>query len=542
VSHTWDEPAHLANGLLLLDDGEYIEYQHPPLARLATAIGPYLWGARAEPPPAPAVEFVDRILLSFDEGRRIMYGSGSYERVLLLARLGILPFFVLALVATFIWTRRLLGEWEAAAATFFLATTPIVLGNAGIATLDIPFAGLAVACLLVFCGWLDRPTTGSGAALGALAGAAVMSKFSAIPFLGLCFGVIALWYTWLGRQARPLLITSPAHLKTAAVACGTFLLVGWLSFGGGFVSVADPADRPYARVDAMFEPGSAPNRVASNLLELKVVPFFVWAVKEGVDDVSFHNRGGHLSYLLGEVSEEGWWNYYLVGLGVRTPLPLLVVGLVGLGMMLRSSARSGNWQLGAPALCFVAVLVFCSVYSRINLGIRHILMLYPLLAIGAGFVIVRIARAGWARQAGAAAAAVLLLAQGSSMVLAHPDHLTHFNLIAGDRPEDYLISADLDWGQDMWRLEDELRARGVSHVSISFYGSNDLSKHDLPPYTPLEPGTPTTGWIAVSIWRVVRSEDFAWLRAHEPVARVGRSVDLYYIDPDATSPHEGQTR
>jgi hypothetical protein len=37
-------------------------------------------------------------------------------------------------------------------------------------------------------------------------------------------------------------------------------------------------------------------------------------------------------------------------------------------------------------------------------------MLYPLLAIGAGFVIVRIARAGWARQAGAAAAAVLLLA------------------------------------------------------------------------------------------------------------------------------------
>src|ERR1700733_12012296 len=43
----WDEPEHIAAGLVLIDRGEYrYDNQHPPLARLAAAIGPYLGGAR----------------------------------------------------------------------------------------------------------------------------------------------------------------------------------------------------------------------------------------------------------------------------------------------------------------------------------------------------------------------------------------------------------------------------------------------------------------------------------------------------------------
>src|SRR5712672_3288010 len=43
-SHTADEPAHIAAGMELLDRGSFTyEQQHPPLARLAVAVGPYLW-------------------------------------------------------------------------------------------------------------------------------------------------------------------------------------------------------------------------------------------------------------------------------------------------------------------------------------------------------------------------------------------------------------------------------------------------------------------------------------------------------------------
>src|SRR5437899_12908192 len=47
-SHTYDEPSHIAAGMELLDRGAFTyEQQHPPLARLAVALGPYLLAARS---------------------------------------------------------------------------------------------------------------------------------------------------------------------------------------------------------------------------------------------------------------------------------------------------------------------------------------------------------------------------------------------------------------------------------------------------------------------------------------------------------------
>ena len=49
-TQTWDEPAHIAAGLEWLQRGEYnFEPLHPPLARIAAAVGPYLAGARLTP-------------------------------------------------------------------------------------------------------------------------------------------------------------------------------------------------------------------------------------------------------------------------------------------------------------------------------------------------------------------------------------------------------------------------------------------------------------------------------------------------------------
>src|SRR3984957_17158358 len=51
-SHTFDEPAHLACGMEWLDKGVYQwEPQHPPLERVAGALGPYLAGVRSQNTP-----------------------------------------------------------------------------------------------------------------------------------------------------------------------------------------------------------------------------------------------------------------------------------------------------------------------------------------------------------------------------------------------------------------------------------------------------------------------------------------------------------
>ena len=98
----WDEPEHLAAGLSLIDRGEYLyDNQHPPLARLAAALGPHLAGVHLPPDPLPIGEA---------QGRALLYDAPvSYDTVLTLARVGMLPFLVLLIVATWAWTRRWYG-------------------------------------------------------------------------------------------------------------------------------------------------------------------------------------------------------------------------------------------------------------------------------------------------------------------------------------------------------------------------------------------------------------------------------------------------
>ena len=533
-SHTYDEPAHLAAGLELLDLGTYYyEHHHPPLARVAIALGPYLEGLRsARQDTPPSSDFWVRLAQGNDEGRRILYEPGPYERVLTLARLGLLPFLLIALLATYAWARSLFGEWPAVLAVALLVTVPPFLGNAGIATLDVPVAALGVASMCTFCHWLDRPRIWTALALGVVTGGAVMAKFSAIPFLAVSFAAIFAWRTWINaRHGSPVFFS--AHLKTGIAAVATTLVVFWLCYGAGFTTLVDPANRPYESIENVLGRGSALSNFVSDAVELPILPKFIAEIRGGIDDVIYHNRLGHRSYLLGEVGSRGWWYYYLVAIGVKTPLPLLVVGLCGIGLLLQASVRERDWRVAAPALGFLSVLIFSSVYSNINLGVRHVLILYPLLAIAAAYAALRLVQALKRKALALAVVTLFVAVQAATSLLAYPDFMTYFNAVAGSRPERILMPIDLDWGQDLKRLETELHKRGVDRVAVSYYGSGELTKHDLPGYTALVPHTPQTGWIAVSLWKLTRDLDFNWLRTFEPVARIGSSINLYHITDEA---------
>ena len=130
-TQTWDEPAHIAAGLEWLQRGEYnFEPLHPPLARIAAAVGPYLAGARLTPDePNPWVQ-VNRIL-----------GAGAgYHRMLALARAANLGFFLIAGIAVFLLARRAAGPWPGVVAVLLFTTLPPVLAHAGFATTDLALA------------------------------------------------------------------------------------------------------------------------------------------------------------------------------------------------------------------------------------------------------------------------------------------------------------------------------------------------------------------------------------------------------------------
>src|ERR1700685_3463479 len=86
-SHTFDEPAHIACGIEWLAKGVYTwEPQHPPLARVAAALGPYLIGARPH-----NTKRIGTFSMT-TEGVAILFQGNRYDLTLTLARLGMLPF------------------------------------------------------------------------------------------------------------------------------------------------------------------------------------------------------------------------------------------------------------------------------------------------------------------------------------------------------------------------------------------------------------------------------------------------------------------
>jgi hypothetical protein len=260
------------------------------------------------------------------------------------------------------------------------------------------------------------------------------------------------------------------------------------------------------------------------------LPFGIMMLPENIMGVEWHNAHGHPSYLLGQIAWNGWWYFYLVALAVKTPLPLLLFGLTGLAMLTVRGVREGNLYRMAPAACFAAILVFSCLYSHINIGVRHVLIAYPLLAMGAGVALESLWRR-WPKPLARAGLVGLLLWQVATLAYAYPDYLAYFNALAGRHPERILVDSDLDWGgQDLRRLERVLAARHVTELSIGYRGTADLSLEHLPPYQLLKPHQPTHGWVAITMLTLQENPaGYDWLRQYQPVQRVGQSFELYDI-------------
>jgi 4-amino-4-deoxy-L-arabinose transferase-like glycosyltransferase len=514
---TYDEPFHIACGMQWIDKGAYTrQMQHPPLARVAVALGPYLQGARSFSLP-----------ITTDEGNAILYSQGSYWSTLASARAGNLIFLVQACVVVFLWARRWFGKATGVWAVLLFVCLPPILGHAGLATLDMACAATVATALYQFLRFLENPVWRRSIFLGASVALAFLCKFSSIPFLAVCFGS-ALVYRALasrGESAGKLRFGRlPAQF---AIVASVALFLCW---GGYRFSVTKPSAirNVTPHVDRLLAHRPVLLSMAHKALE---IPLPLTELVSGLGGVQYHNELGHDSYLLGKYSTAGWWYFFPVAVGVKTPIGFLILAGCGLLAVVRGF-RSSPWQHGLTAIFPVAIMLVC-MSSSINLGVRHILPIYPMLAVIGGYGISALPLLAKRRWRPIAVVPILLVFWiVADSWAARPDYLAYFNQFAGAHPESVLCESDLDWGQDLRRLSQRLKDLRVEHVSIKYFGTAPLERAELPPFSVLSPDVPVVrGYVAISAHHLyldyAKDGSFGWLKRYTPLERVGKSIYLY---------------
>jgi hypothetical protein len=266
-----------------------------------------------------------------------------------------------------------------------------------------------------------------------------------------------------------------------------------------------------------------------------------------------HNEAGHPAYALGEVSQSGFWYFYPLALLLKTPFPFMIFTGAGLGVAVRRGKEMPWWVWGVFGA--ILLILLSLTVSEVNIGVRHVLVVYGLAAVGAAVALARLFASLEAskRRAAALLLGILLAWQVTEAASSYPGFLTYFNPIAGDDPGAYLVDSDLDWGQGIFKLEEFFSQHEAEILYVAINGSAWLCEYNLPGLRPLQPYTPVKGWIAVSelpyrydyplyrrdppcdpgsmnSWERTGAGWLRWLREYEPVAILGRTIRVYYVE------------
>jgi len=534
TAQAFDEPCHVAAAMEYLDRHTYtLDPVHPPLSRIAIGLPLTLAGVHF-----PQWAAGDPRLANYnDVGNAILYSGGHHDRNLWLARSAILPFFLLTAAIVFIWTRREFGDLAALAAVFLFTTLPNVLAFSGLAYTDIPTACMQLASFLAFATWLDKPNMRSTLLLGAALGLALLTKLTTLLFFPAA--ALAMFACKAVVERRISFRQKPGKFIAQLALAGT-LTIALVWAGYGF-SRGPLFENPAQMPTPSFQHFPGPIRGAVRHLFFSNPRIPAPELARGLALVWVLNKTAPPSYLLGKIKNGGWWYFFLVGIAVKTPLPFLILCVIGVSALPTLLAHR-RWTVLAPFASALAILLVTMPVTY-DAGTRHVLVVFPLLAITAGWGAAFLWQlAGRFRPLARVLVLSLLVAQATSSLSAGNDYISYFNLLAGADPSKVLVAGcDLDCGQDLLRLSRELQARKISSLHLAIWSSADLAQSGLPPFQVLEPCKKVTGWVAVSV-RSLRFGDvlhtsnppdsYGWLLQYKPVAKVGKTIWLYYLPSD----------
>jgi hypothetical protein len=527
LSLTSDEPPHLGAGYTYLTTGETWHIPslgNPPLIiawiALPTALAnPRIplqilpnWGAFALPPYF----------------RALFPLLGPVEQLEVAGRVPVMLLGVLLGSLVFRWAADLFGYKGGLLALALMVFDPTMVAHAQLATIDVGVTMLGFATFFV-C-WRSLAWRRSGlwwdVGIGLLAGATMAAKVSGVVWVGLVVGMTLVVEVVRSAGQKPGFFRKTWFLvrRTATIgAVALLFLWGIYGFRVGPVSVGSyvltvPASHHW-----------------EGLLQQMASP----AIR--------------LMFLAGEAGVGGWWWYFPFAFLIKNPVPLLAIwiGAIVLSVWHRSLTLVDFLFL----LAFPAVYMAVAIYSKVNIGYRHLLPIHPFLYVLAA----QLPSRRFTRPLGAKSVTgnlregrVLWVGLWVWYVVGtlrvFPHYLAYFNELAGGPRNGYryLVDSNLDWGQGFKALKkelDRLDVRSPLRLGHHWYVGPESYGVEYEPLPPL-PGAPAVfsprfdpppGTYVLGATLLQRGsgdlEQYEWFKHHDPIAQPGYALFVYRVDP-----------
>jgi hypothetical protein len=502
TSAVFDETSYLSIALDLFHHGRLARAEDSAVAPLPVMVAYWL--------PARSISS-DRV--APPEFAHAVFQARIAQAVLVGLPLVLLPYC---------WMVRRRGLLAASVVGALLVWSPNILAFSAVATTDACFVVTSLGALAAIDAYLQHSTWRRFVVAGIVTGIALAAKNSALFLIPVVFVALAFaacrrvprspggWTRGVGGAA--------AHTVGFAVVA---LVAAWAIYGFGMTQVLDNNWTPPASIRGPI--GDVVKYVGMMRLPSPL---------RGIVGQLMHSRGGQPAFLMGQRSIRGWWSYFpLAFLFKSTPAELLLAATLPCLLWFTRKNLDVPLRLLLLSLGFVGVTL---VSSSLDIGIRHALIVYPMLILLAVDCASRVC----ARhpRAFAAVAASLVALQCASAVSTAPRYLSYFNARFTPAGQGYtrLADSNLDWGQDLPTLKKALTSRATDRALLAYFGAAPplaYGIHAVPWNAPDERAVSACRWVAISATLLdgvyLRWDPFQEFRGLTPDARVADSLFLY---------------
>jgi len=436
-SPTFDEADHIFAGYMMWHSGDYgLNPEHPPLVKLVATMP--LLPEKLWVPPLQQRMFKTE---AYSDGRDFLErNDGPGQRLLFRMRLAAGVFALGLLVIVFLMGRDFFGEPAGLLALLLVVFEPNLLANSDLVTTDMGVTCFFLAAIYCFYRFARRPSAIRVLLTGLAAGLTLAAKHSGILLAPMLLGltVVEIACAERGRRRR----MAGTLLGGFAAAVILAIAVLWAFYGFRYAArpaglVMNPTLTEYAAPLKGID-----SWVIGHLANWRLLPE---SYLIGLTDVHYAAQEYPI-FILGHNYPHGVLWYFPVALTIKTTLGF--IGLLVLAGIALASERLKQGRELAYLLVPGSIYLAAAIGSKMNIGVRHSLFLYPLAALlaAAGLTALVRYRRRWIWIGGGLVVCHIL----SSMTV-FPAEMAYANEAWGGaaNTHKYLSDSSVDWAQQL---------------------------------------------------------------------------------------------